>query len=137
MSLYVFFDPASGQNGSEKCWPGDPDTCTAQDLAKMGLISIVLTIENIVLVFLASWMMFCIKDVTLSNNRGFDEGNKQLVYQGIGSFKERYEDLKTRSSNFELQKNKKRKKKQQTNDGNGGIYNSFKRLTMRGENVNK
>ena len=123
LSFYVYFEPEAGNNGKDLCWPSDPNKCTANDLAIMGSLSIVLTIENIILVFLASWMMFVIKDVTLSNNRGFDDQNKQLVYQSIGSFKERYEDLKTMSSTFELNKKKKKKKKK----GNA-IYNSFKRL---------
>merc|ERR1712129_328330 len=36
-------------------------------------------------------------DVTMSKDRGFDAQNRQLVYKSITSFKDRYDDIKTRS----------------------------------------
>ena len=94
MSLYVYI------------WPDRGNGHTANELAEMGAISITLTIENIILVFLASWMMFIIKDVAIQKDRGYDDNNKQLVYQSITSFKDRYDDIKMRSSNFSLNRHK-------------------------------
>ncbi len=97
-SVYVSTWDGTGHN------PGcnETDCYTPSELAIMGTISIVLTIENIFLVFLASMMMFWVKDVTLSKERGFDDQNKQLVYQSITSFKDRYDDIKTRTTQFSL-----------------------------------
>eukprot|EP00484_Ammonia_sp_Unknown_P028189 CAMPEP_0197025448 /NCGR_PEP_ID=MMETSP1384-20130603/5784_1 /TAXON_ID=29189 /ORGANISM="Ammonia sp." /LENGTH=884 /DNA_ID=CAMNT_0042453977 /DNA_START=20 /DNA_END=2674 /DNA_ORIENTATION=+ len=97
MSLYVYVWPdRSGTNETTG------ELYTSVDLVVMGCISIVLTIENIILVFLASWMMFLIKDVTMQGTRGYDDNNKQLVYQSITSFKDRFDDIKLRSSTFSL-----------------------------------
>ena len=69
---------------------------TPESLAEMGGYSIALTIENIILVFLASLMMFYIKDVTLNTSRGFDDNNRQIKALAIGAFKEKFDDVKIR-----------------------------------------
>eukprot|EP01084_Bolivina_argentea_P077774 141101_1 len=100
MSVYVYIWPGRGCNVDE-CY--DPN-----ELAVMGTVSIILTIENIILVFLASWMMFCIKDVTLgARAKMMEDGNRQLVYQSITSFKDRYDDVKMRSSSYNLSRQKR------------------------------
>ena len=78
---------------------------TPESLAEMGGYSIALTIENIILVFLASLMMFYIKDVTLNTSRGFDDNNRQIKALAIGAFKEKFDDVKIRG------KSKKKKGK--------------------------
>ena len=110
-ALYVHSWDGTGVN------PGcNEESCfIASELAIMGSISITLTVENIILVFLASWMMFKIKDVTMSKDRGFDDQNRQLVYKSITSFKDRYDDLRMKSK-FSMSLQRKP---------------SLKRLTMR------
>ena len=66
------------------------------ELATMGALSITLTILNIILVFLASLMMFIAKDVTLNTSRGFDDNNRQIKALAISAFKEKFDDAKIR-----------------------------------------
>merc|ERR1712176_613210 len=88
-------------------WPDRMNEHTPSELAMMGLISIVLTIENIILVFLASLAMFKIKGVTLKKDRNYDESNKQMVYQSITSFKDQWSEIKQRPSARTLNRSKR------------------------------
>merc|ERR1719242_1329062 len=76
------------------------------DLAGMASLSIILTVENIFLVFLASLLMFLIKDVTLNTSRGFDDDNRQLKAMAIGAFKEKFDDVKMRDNRKKMSQNK-------------------------------
>merc|ERR1712061_839794 len=95
MSLYV------------SIWPDRINEHTANELAIMGLVSIVLTIENIILVFLASIIMFKIKGVTLKKDRNYDENNKQLVYQCITSFKDQWDEVKRKPTGGSMSRSKR------------------------------
>eukprot|EP01084_Bolivina_argentea_P013119 24582_1 len=68
-SLYVW--KYDGYDPKQLWQPGcnQNDCYTAFELAQMGIVSILLTIENIILIFIAGLVMFKIKDITPSKNR--------------------------------------------------------------------
>ena len=107
-SLYAYFYPEWFEYENNPRMAAQNYTATS--FAEMGAISIALTVENIILVFLTSWFMFIIKDVAVGNKRDYDDNNKQLVYQSITNFKDRYDDIKIGQRSYNIINNKKRGK---------------------------
>ena len=50
------------------------------------------------MVFLASLLMFWMKDVTLNTSRGFDDNNRQLKALAIEAYKEKFDDIKIKQN---------------------------------------